>query len=146
VKQLLVCVAVASVAGRASSLELGAEVGLVGLLESDVPLFDAGGYDTNADSFLGVIAAQQLSLSWLRLDVWLDVLTQIPIDVVGGAPAQYVPVDLGVRGGVGLGRWDPYVGVLGQFAVLTGKSSVDAVPLNPDFFGMGCDLGLDVAV
>ena len=62
----------------------------------------------------------------------------------GRPPSKYIPIDLGLRLGLAIGPIQPYVGVLGQAAILT--DSAGALNLNNPLWGLGGDLGLDIAV
>jgi hypothetical protein len=106
-------------------------------------LFDASGYDEASGSFIGLIVEQQFRLSYFRFDLWGDVQTQIPISYIGVNNADYVPIDLGLRAGPALGRFEPYLGLLGQAAI---RTTTPGPNLNAAVLGMGGDLGMDVAI
>jgi hypothetical protein len=139
------CAVLLALASPAQALEAGVEAGLVGTLASNVPLYDASGYDVAGGGFVGLIVEQQFRLSYFHIDLWGDVQTPLPIAPLGGTTANYVPIDLGVRGGPALGPCEPYLGLLGQTAILS-STPLYAPNLNAAVFGLGADLGLDVAI
>ena len=92
----------------------------------------------------GIIVENVFPIAVLFLDLWADVQTPLEIETGGAAASKYVPIDLGLRLGLAIGPIQPYVGVLGQAAILT--DSAGALSLNNPLWGLGGDLGLDIAV
>jgi hypothetical protein len=97
----------------------------------------------------GIIIENNFSVAILFLDLWADVQTPIQLQSglpqgTGEAAPKYIPIDLGLRLGLNLGLLQPYVGVLGQAAIVTDGSGVPN--LNNPLWGLGGDLGLDLAV
>jgi hypothetical protein len=84
------------------------------------------------------------------LDLWADVQTPIQLQTAvlatgGGQSApKYIPIDLGLRLGLNIGLLQPYVGILGQAAIVTDGAGNPS--LNNPLWGLGGDLGLDIAV
>ncbi len=92
----------------------------------------------------GLILEERFSIALVDLSVWEDVQMPYTLNVAQSATgsvtsAQYIPVDLGLRLGLGFPVLHPYLGVLGNYSV--GDSSAAT-----SFWGVGGDLGLDVAV
>jgi hypothetical protein len=92
----------------------------------------------------GIIIENNFPITVLFLDLWADVQTPIEMQNGGAAPSKYVPIDLGLRLGLNIGLLQPYVGVLGQAGIVT--DSAGAPNLNSPLWGLGGDLGLDIAV
>jgi len=92
----------------------------------------------------GIIIEHNFPIAALFLDPWADVQTPITLNA-GVNASQYVPIDLGLRLGLNLGLLQPYLGVLGQVSLIAPRSG----PLdgrNSPLWGLGGDLGLDIAV
>jgi hypothetical protein len=97
----------------------------------------------------GIIIENSFPIAVLFLDLWADVQTPIQLQTgsvlqSGGAAPKYVPIDLGLRIGLNLGLLQPYIGVLGQAGILT--DSAGAPDLNSPLWGLGGDIGLDIAI
>jgi len=97
----------------------------------------------------GIIIENNFPIAVLFLDLWADVQTPIQLQATpnmgtGQPSPKYIPIDLGLRLGLDIGLLQPYVGVLGQAAIVTDGSGV--LNLNSPLWGLGGDLGLDIAV
>lgn len=98
----------------------------------------------------GIIIENNFPIAVVFLDLWADIQTPIQLQTgfqlqTGGASApKYIPIDLGLRFGLNIGLLQPYIGVLGQAAILTDGQGVPN--LNNPVWGLGGDLGLDIAV
>jgi hypothetical protein len=129
----------------ARAIEVGLELVATGTLASQVPgeetTFD--GYSDSGGFGVGLMVLHRFQLlPALSVDPWVDVQTPISIDAGGGTKSSFVPFDLGLRTGLTLGSWEPFVGVVGQLAFMTQAP----VSLNPVIGGLGPNIGLDVAV
>jgi hypothetical protein len=98
----------------------------------------------------GIIIENNFPIAILFLDLWADVQTPIQLQTAvlatgGGQSApKYIPIDLGLRLGLNIGLLQPYVGILGQAAIVTDGAGNPS--LNNPLWGLGGDLGLDIAV
>jgi len=98
----------------------------------------------------GIIIENIFPVTVLFLDLWADVQTPIQLQTGfqlqsgGQASAKYVPIDLGLRLGLNIGLLQPYVGVLGQAGIVTDGAGTPN--LNSPLWGLGGDIGLDIAV
>jgi len=92
----------------------------------------------------GIIIENNFPIAVLFLDLWADVQTPIELQTGGAAAAKYIPIDLGLRLGLNIGLLQPYVGVLGQAGIVTDGAGTPN--LNSPLWGLGGDLGLDIAV
>jgi hypothetical protein len=101
----------------------------------------------------GIIIENNFPIAVLFLDLWADVQTPIQLQTgfqISGtsgstnAAPKYIPIDLGLRLGLNIGLLQPYVGVLGQAGIVTDGQGVPN--LNNPLWGLGGDLGLDIAV
>jgi len=105
----------------------------------------------------GLILEERFNLVAVELTIWED--AQLPYTVntasysSGGLcagctgangldTASYVPIDAGLRLGLGFSPFRPYVGVLVNDNILTSTTTSAA----GNWFGIGGDLGLDIAV
>ena len=95
----------------------------------------------------GIIVENSFPIGMLFLDTWADVQTPIEFQTGLGPPtvaSAYVPIDLGLRAGLNTGLLQPYLGLLGQAAILTdGKGEYW---FNNPVWGIGGDVGLDLAI
>jgi hypothetical protein len=92
----------------------------------------------------GIIVENTFDIAVIFLDLWADVQTPLQLQTGGDVAAKYVPIDLGLRVGLAIGPIQPYVGILGQLAINT--DSGDGPALNSPIWGLGGDLGLDIAL
>ncbi len=100
----------------------------------------AGGYA------LGLMAEERFDLVAVNLALWEDVLfSGIPFQTGGAATSTYMPVDVGLRLGLGSPLFQPYVGALVNDSFLTQKAAASN-DLNASFFGAGGDLGCDFVI
>jgi hypothetical protein len=99
----------------------------------------------------GFIVENNFPVGALFLDLWADIQTPFLLhsgltggDLLGEATPWYVPIDLGLRLGLNFGLPRPYIGILGQTAILVFDQHLSGLS-NP-LWGLGGDLGLDLAV
>jgi hypothetical protein len=109
----------------------------------------ANGLPNGSSSFaggaaLGIIVEEEFDLPLIFLDVWAD--GQVPTLRLqtGVNQATYLPFDLGLRVGLALAVLHPYVGLFGQMAIPNDDGGGPS--LNSPLFGLGGDLGLDIAL
>jgi hypothetical protein len=157
--KIAVALAIVLITASARALELGVELGLAATQASHVPSSINQQLGSGAPSpddgpqlatgvIGGLVVEQSLRFDPFRLDLWgdLEFPVRVPDSSVQNVP--FLAIDLGVRGGLALGPFEPYVGVLGQTGFLVGPLG-DAVYypyLHPVLAGLGADLGLDMAV
>jgi hypothetical protein len=102
----------------------------------------------------GLIVENDFPIGRVSLDLWADVQSPISLrsgfsagDLLGEATPWYIPIDLGLRLSLPVAGVKPYVGVLGQAAVLIDSRRLsDPVALTNPLWGLGADLGLCVPV
>jgi len=94
----------------------------------------------------GILIENVFPIGHLFLDPWADVQTPMNLQTQFGTTiaSGYVPIDLGLRVGLNSGLFQPYLGLLGQAAILTDANG--EVFLNNPVWSIGGDLGLDLAV
>jgi hypothetical protein len=128
----------------AEAIEVGLEFVATGTLASPVPgEGDVGGYSAAGKFGIGLMVLHRFQLAPpLSLDPWVDVQTPIAIDTGGGGTSSFVPFDFGLRAGLSLGRWEPFLGAVGQLAFTTQAPT----PLNSVIGGVGPNVGLDFDV
>ncbi len=96
---------------------------------------------------LGLILEERFNLVAIELTLWEDVQKPYTVNSAtesGGAvdTASYVPIDAGLRLGLGFSPFRPYVGVLVNDNILTSSTA----SATGNWFGIGGDLGIDIAV
>ncbi len=100
----------------------------------------------------GIIVEDEFPISVLCLDLWADVQTPTQLQTAYQTSGtgnftpvlKYIPIDLGLRLGLNIGLLQPYIGVLGQVGFLTDSDGSEDI--NSPLWGLGGDLGLDLAV
>jgi hypothetical protein len=109
------------------------------------PDYTAPASQTAGGAAAGIIVDEEFTFLLLFMDLWGDI--QLPtyrLQTGGSDAAAYLPVDLGFRAGLNFALIHPYVGVLGQMAFV--NSDGGGPSLSSPIFGLGGDIGLDVAV
>jgi hypothetical protein len=143
---ILATVALALASSRAEALQLGLEAGGAATLAQ--ASFNDGPHPSVT---VGVLAVQRLiDDPRIGVDAWGDLQIPTLTFETGGAPTDsiftstYLPLSLGVRLVWELGAAEPFVGALGQLAILTfpGQSST----AEPVLGGAGVDTGVDLVL
>jgi len=126
---------------RAFAFGIGIEGGVTGTYANGL----SSGSNAAGGATLGLIVEDEFDLPLIFLDVWADgQLNTLRFQTGGVSPAEYLPFDLGLRVGLGFALLHPYVGLFGQMAFPT--SDGGGPSLSSPLFGVGGDLGLDIAV
>jgi hypothetical protein len=146
----LVLLVLTSTSARAVELSVGLFGGGTSTRVSnwvgDTPAGDSISRSTGTFSF-GFILEQRFNVPGLLLEICED-FQPTPVMIQTGSPtntAGYLPVDLGVRLGLGTSAFQPYLGALVQGLFLTGHPGAGA-PLKQAALGVGGSLGLDLAI
>ncbi len=123
-------------------------------VEGGATFTKTSGLDASPDSTWtpngGIIIENTFPIAVLFLDLWADVQTPIQLQTGfqlasgGEAAPKYIPIDLGLRLGLNIGLLQPYIGILGQAGIVTDGQGTPN--LNSPLWGLGGDLGLDIAV
>ena len=130
--------------GSALAFDFGVGVEGAGNLSLSKNL--SGGAQLSTSVAGGIILEERFNLIAVELNLWEDV--QMPYTfnsaTEGGVTdtASYVPIDAGLRLGLGFSPFRPYVGILVNDNILTsGTASATG-----NWFGLGGDIGIDIAV
>jgi hypothetical protein len=113
----------------------------------------SGSAQTSTSAGLGLILEERFSLVAVELTLWEDVQTPYTLNTaMSNLPvctfcsdidtASFVPLDAGLRLGLGFSPFRPYVGVLVNDNILTSSTA----SATGNWFGIGGDLGIDIKV
>ncbi len=151
----LATVASLLVSSSAFAFDFGVGVEGAGTLSLSKNL--SGSAQTNFSATPGIILEERFNLIAVELNLWEDV--QYPGYTFNSASqvetcgictaanvavnaATYLPIDAGLRLGLGFSPFRPYVGVLVNDNILTSNTP----SATGNWFGLGGDLGIDIAV
>lgn len=132
-----------SLASRAQAFDFG--VGVEGAATATgvrgLPITSS----TAGDLGLGLMLEERFDLEVVELDLWEDGQTPVPLQTGGAYAASYIPLDVGLRVGLGFSLLRPYVGVLVNDLHLTQRPS-DGAGVNSNLLGAGGDIGCDLVI
>ncbi len=127
----------------AAAMDLG--VGLEGAATA-TGVRGLGVTDSSAGNLgVGLMVEERFDLTLAELELWEDVQTPIPLQTGGSFAAAYVPAELGLRIGLGVGPLRPFVGILVNDLVLNARPPDGPAP-SPMIFGAGGELGADIVI
>ncbi len=137
--------ALVGLASPATAFELGVglEVGGTGTFAQDAAQRPDGSRPANAGMVaVGGLVEERFDGDAIAFELFEDVQSPFALETGGVSGATYVPVTAGVRTGLLIGPFVPYLGVLFSAAILTQRPA-GSEPLSSTIFGVGGTVGVD---
>jgi hypothetical protein len=143
---LLASMASLLVSSSAFAFDFGVGVEGAGTLALSKGL--SGSAQLNTSFTPGLILEERFNLIVVELNLWEDIqypgytFNAATLASGGNDTATYLPIDAGLRLGLGFSPFRPYVGILVNDNILTSNTA----SATGNWFGLGGDLGIDIAV